>query len=119
MDGCPISFGPNLQSRPNPTFVSATWQTAAGAIIVAITWSTDMDQTFLPANASWELKIDSTVRAIDVPAWQSDTVITLTSAVGSAPLVDVTLELLVQDPALHSDHLIPVLPFGPETIPEV
>ena len=76
-----------------------------------------MDINFTPANASWELKIDSTVRAIDTIAWDTPGLLSLLSAVGAGPSVDVTLELLIQDPGLHDDHLIPMLPFGPDTIP--
>lgn len=75
-----------------------------------------MDQTFTPANASWEVKIDGTPTAVTSQAWQGPEQLDLTLINGPAPSVDVTLELLVQDPALHSDHLIPVQPFGPRIV---
>lgn len=118
MDGCPISFGPNLQSRPNPTLTSATWITETGAILLALIWSADMDINFLPANASWLLLIDDTARAIITPTWATPTRLNLLSATGPGPVSTVTLQLLVQDPSLHDDHLIPVLPFDPIAVPE-
>lgn len=76
-----------------------------------------MDTTFLPSEASWQIKVDSVVRALDNTVWLIDRTLELTLVVGGAPTVDLTLELLVQDPALHSDHLLPVLPFGPIDVP--
>ena len=75
-----------------------------------------MDQTFIPANASWQVLVDSTPTAVTSQAWAGPEQLDLTLINGPAPSVDVTLELLVQDPALHSDHLIPVLPFGPTVV---
>ena len=78
-----------------------------------------MDTSFTPADASWRILIDSTERGIGAQVWNGNTTLDIQSTSGAPPSVDVTLELLVQDPALHSDRLIPVLPFGPETIPEL
>lgn len=75
-----------------------------------------MDQTFEPANASWEIKIDTVVQSIDTQVWLTATTLEITLDPGPAPSDHVRVQLLVQDPALHSDHLIPVLPFGPVDI---
>jgi len=78
-----------------------------------------MDINFTPDPSSWEIILDSAPIAIDSQVWFSATRLDITLVAGPAPIVDLTIELLEQDPALHSDHLIPVLPFGPDVVPEV
>ena len=117
MDDCPICFGPNLQSRPNPLLLSSNWTASGGGILIEAVWDTTMDETFAPANASWSVLIDSVLRPVASSVWTTPTRLNIQTDAGAGPSVDVTLQLLVQDPALHSDHLIPVLPFGPTTVP--
>jgi len=117
MDGCPISFGPNLQSRPNPEVDVIDWLHPTSQTEIDILWDTNMDTTFTPAKESFEIIVDSSIVTIDSFSWPSAQTLRITLTPAGAPSVDVTLQLLVQDPALHSDHLIPVLPFGPVVVP--
>ena len=116
MDGCPISFGPNLQSRPNPLVTALDLLVAAPKLIVGLDFDTTMDTNLEPANGSWDLQRDSAPLAIESQSWANATRLELTTANASAPVTDLFLELLNQDPGLHSDHLIPVLPFGPTEV---
>lgn len=119
MDVCPISFVTRVPLQPNPEFVSGTWTDAAGKIQCDILFDAVMDQGVTPANASWELEINSTPRAVESSVWLSASVLRVTSVSGAVGLDPVTLELIVEDSNLHALGGNNVLPFGPETIPEL
>lgn len=76
-----------------------------------------MNQTVVPAVASWQLKIDGFIRPVALITWDDPTHLRLASGPGAAPLVDVTLELLNADAGLLSTLSKQVQPFGPEIVP--
>ncbi len=117
MDDCPISFGPRAVLPLNPGFVSGAWETNPPGISLELTFDTVMNQSSLPADASWELKIDGTPIALQDPSWTSSTVLRYDTATTSDPSAALTIELLVQDDGLHSlSGMRNVLPFGPSDI---
>ncbi len=78
-----------------------------------------MNQIVKPTILSFEIKIDGGIRAGALTSWTDATHLRLTTAPGAAPLVDVTLELLVADPNFKSTMSKVVQPFGPELLVEV
>lgn len=78
-----------------------------------------MDTGVVPNILSWEVKVDSTIVAVQSRGWSSATTLTLTLVDGNDPLIDVTVRLTTEDPGLHQLAGENVLPFGPETIPEL
>jgi len=77
-----------------------------------------MDTGVTPDVLSWEIKVDSIIRAVQSQVWSSPNTLAVTLVSGAAPLVDVTVRLTTDDPDLHQLGGEDVLPFGPETIPE-
>lgn len=101
----------------NPGFVSGGWETDPPGITLEFTFDTVMNQTSLPALASWELRVDGIPIAINDQDWISSTVLGLTSASTPDPSTTLTIELLVEDDGLHSlSGMRNVLPFGPSDI---
>ena len=117
MDDCPISFGPRAVLPLNPGFVSGAWESDPPGIIAQITFDTPMNTSVVPANASWDLEVDGVDTPISSQSWQTPLILQLETASVSDPSSTLTLELLVEDPNLHSiSGMRPVLPFGPEDI---
>ena len=84
---------------------------------IVLQFDATMDTSIVPAASSFEIKIDSIVRGTDTRTWDDATHLRVATAPGPQPIVDLTIELLVEDPLLHALAGKPVLPFGPETIP--
>lgn len=101
----------------NPGFVSGAWAADPPGITVEIIFDTPMNTTVLPDVASFELKVDGIPTGLADPAWTSNILLKFGTAITSDPSSTLTLELLVEDPDLHSiSGMRPVLPFGPEDI---
>lgn len=81
-----------------------------------INFGADMDTSVVPANASWEFKVDSVVRAVTDQVWITTKQLRVNLAPQVAVGVGVTVELLVEDDNLHALGGANVLPFGPETL---
>ena len=117
MDGCPISFGPKAVLPFNPGFVSGLFEPSPPGIAALLTFDTAMNQTSLPANPSWDLIVDALPIDITDPSWDDQFTLRLQSAVTTVPTVSLTIELIVEDDALHSlSGMRNVLPFGPTDI---
>lgn len=119
MDVCPISFSARVPLQLNPEFVSGNWTAPAGTTQVFLTFDANMDLSVTPATASFELTLDGVTRGVNTATWISPRVLFLDSVAGIPPVDPVTIELLVEDNDLHALAGNNVLPFGPETIPEL
>lgn len=101
----------------NPGFVSGAWASDPPGITVELLFDTVMNMSSVPADASWELKVDGVAVAVADQAWPTSTLLTMITAPTSDPSSTLTMELLVEDPDLHSlSGMRPVLPFGPSDI---
>ena len=117
MDDCPISFGARAQLPLNPGFVSGAWQTDPPGISVQIIFDTMMNTTVVPDASSFQLLVDTNPIVVSDFEWLSPTVLAFDTEATSDPSSTLTIELLTEDPNLHSlSGMRPVLPFGPSDI---
>ena len=119
MDGCPVCFNATSRLQLNPEFVSGTWENSLGKVIVRLLFDAVMDTSVLPDVTNLALTLNSLVRGIDTVAWDSSTALRLVSDAGIPAVAPVTIELEVEDQNLHQLAGKNVLPFGPETLPEL
>ncbi len=103
----------------NPEFVSGNWEDVSSQAVVRLTFDAIMDQTVVPAVGSFDLQLNGLNRPVQGIFWDSSTVLRLVSDSGIPTVDPVTIELLVEDNMLHQLAGPNVLPFGPETIPEL
>ena len=112
MDDCPISFGARAQLPLNPALASGAWETNPPGIAVELTFDTAMNTTVTPADASWELRLDGSGLDTQNPSWLNSFVLRLGTVSTPDPTSTLTIQLLVEDPNLHSlSGMRPVLPF--------
>jgi len=78
-----------------------------------------MDTSVLPNVNNFELKLATVIRVLDNVSWDSPTVLHFESVAGIPAVDPVTISLLWGDANLHQLAGKIVLPFGPETIPEL
>lgn len=116
-DDCLIPFFTNLQSPLEPLFVAGEWFPKLPAIEIVVEFDTVMNTDVKPAYTSWLVEIDAVARDLGWTSWDDAKHLRLETVAGAQPAVDVTLELLVEDPNLKSWLSKRVQPFGPELIP--
>ncbi len=116
MGGSLIPFAAKVLLPPEPQFVGGFYENNPPKITVFIDFDILMNQTVVPANASWRIKIDGLERDVVDISWVNATQLQLISDVGAAPAVSVTIELLNADPNLISTLSKQVQPFGEITI---
>lgn len=119
MVGYPAYFNATSQSQLNPEFVSGTWADVSGQVVVRLLFDAIMDTSVVPDVSSWELRLATVVRAVESIIWDSSTELRLVSVIGIPAVDPVTIELLNSDVNLHQLGGEVVLPFGPETLPEL
>jgi len=103
-----------LQLNPEPDLYE--WSYTAGRVNVVVDFDAAMDTSASPATTSFEVKVDSVVRAVASTSWVAPNQLLLIGPPGAMPSVDVTLELLIEDSGLHALGGANVLPFGPVAV---
>lgn len=110
-DVCPITFGPNLRSLPNPLAIAAVYSSAPPVTNIAVEFDQAMDQTVTPDPNSFDVIVTGVSRGIASVAWIDSTHLNLVSDPGIAPGSPVVVSLPVSDPLLRCCFLSVVLPF--------
>ena len=119
MDGCPITFLASPLLQLNPEFSSGTWDQQALSLEVMLTFDAVMDTSVVPAIVSWEVIKNSITIVPDVITWVGQELRLFFNVIAPSPGANPTVELLVEDSNLHALAGQNVLPFGPETVPEL
>ena len=119
MDEFRPSFRATPKSQLNPEFVSGTWVDVSGQVVIRLLFDAVMHTAHVPLVASFDLKLDGVDRPIQGIFWDSPSVLRLVSDPGVPVVEPTTIELTVEDSDLHQLDGPNVLPFGPETLPEL